>query len=328
MAKTDWNGIRIANGIPGEINPERGWTGSANHMVAHGRDASLYATITSTTDRYRRMQEIFNGHKLIEPNLAWKATFDVKNLLAERVTPIFVQALETSSEFADFAKILSQWDYKDTIKTAAPLIFQAMIMEVADLAYGRVVDDALRNRMLQRWEFWQERIGQALANPAASPLFDSAAVRDQLIREAAQITRRKLSSQYGAASNAWSWGEAHKLRFVGPLCVKEKSCWFGSHDLPLAGSGQTLARGAIFFRRDGKHRFDPWSVVSLRIMVDFSKPDRIRFSHPGGVVGRTFHPNLDDGLSSAFSPEAERYLWTTREAIETSAKHKLLIRPY
>ena len=326
-AVEDWRAGPVPpDRMPGEFNPTRGWTGSANQMVASGPSASRFATLTAHSGRYRRMRSVFGDDRPISPERAWQATFDIENNVARALAPIIVAALRGEAETERLAAVLTEWDFQDATDTAAPLIFQAVIVELAEIAYGRLVDVPARTALLRHWEIWLERLAAGIKHPQSTPLFVDAATRDAAIRSATRSAKRKLAATYGQNPRTWRWGDAHQLRFVGPLCASEEPCWLGGRAVAWPGSGQTLFRGGIHYRLTGSNRFDPWSVTSLRLMVDFATPDRIRYALPGGVVGRTFHTHLSDGIEAALDPESRRYLWTTRAAARAHARHRLVLR--
>ncbi len=327
MAASDWSGFRSPAEMPGELDPERGWSGSANHMVARGPDAATYATAIGASYRYRRMQELFDGEAPISPATAWGATDDLVNLFARQVSPIIADALKTNTRTAQLGQMLAEWDHRDTADAPAPLIFQAIIVELADIAFGRLVEDDLRTRLLKDWKVWHERLFTGIVRPDSTPLFANDDDRDELVIQAAIRAMTKLERQYGADPRDWRWGDAHRLQLVAPLCSPGESCLFGGHDIALPGSGETLLRGQYDYKLDGEERFNPWSVVSMRLMVDFAEPDRIRYTLPGGVVGRTFHEHLDNGVDHHFGSEPARFMYTTRAQIERHGVHRLILIP-
>lgn len=323
-AATDWPAMLSAHERPGVVDPPRLWAGTANHMTASAMLGGRYATSSAASYRYRRMIELFDRPGPISADDAWRAQFDVLNLFARDVAPLMARALSQHAETAAFGVRLDAWDHRDAAERAEPLIFQALVIELADLAYGRLVDEPLLSRLLRRKPYWHERLRDALLRPGENGLFADRADRDALIVEAAKRAEAKLLRDYGPDPARWTWGAAHTLEMVGPLQLKGAlGMLLGARSIPLAGSGETLNRSGFSYRIDGPDRFAGSSVVSFRMMVDFARPDRIRIHHPGGPTGRTFHPHLANGLAGADDAGSERWLWFTRDAVEAAAVAEL-----
>ncbi len=325
----NWAGLIPGDEMPTELEPPRGWTGTANHMTAPRDFAYPYATSVSPSYRYRRMQQLFSAPQVSAQD-AWAAHHDDFNLFAQEIAPILASALRETPD-ADIAALgdtLAQWDYHDRIDAVAPTVFQEMIRQLARLTYEDELGPDLTADMLRSWYFWHERF-RAMLIAGASPWFDdgrTGSLEDlpTLIRRAGQETRAALTARYGAQPEDWMWGAVHRVRFRGPLRLDGPAGRLtGNRDIAMPGSGETLQRALFPFHRP----FDPYWAASLRMTADLNDPDKIRAVMPGGVVGRTFHAQLSDQIDDWLDPNAQTYWWFSDAAIETNTRTVLTLRP-
>jgi len=89
----------------------------------------------------------------------------------------------------------------------------------------------------------------------------------------------------------------------------------------MSGSGETLKRALYPFHTP----FDTQWTASLRMTADLNDPDKVRAVLPGGVVGRTFHPNLNDQVEAWADEATETYWWFSDEAIEANSRSSLIL---
>ena len=110
-----WEGFIPKSDLPHMINPERGWVGTANHDTRPDEYPYYYSSHFSPYYRYMRLKEFFsNGNKLAAKDL-WDLIFDVKNMQAKSLVPLFVKNLNEDKRTAELAEILSAWNQEDEI---------------------------------------------------------------------------------------------------------------------------------------------------------------------------------------------------------------------
>lgn len=327
-AEDAWAGFVPGAAMPGELDPPRGWTGTANHMTAPPDFPYAYTTYASPGFRYRRMQELFNRPGLVTAADAWAAHHDDLNVFAREAAPILAQALSAAPETADLGALLEAWDYRDRVDTPAPTVFQAVIRQLARLTYEDDLGPELTAEMLNVWYIWHERFALMLRD-GGSPWFDDARTDEvedlaALIRRAGEAARAELTERYGPGPRHWRWGAVHRVRFRGPLRLDGLAGRLtGNRDVAMPGSGETLQRAVYPFGRP----FDPYWGASLRMTADLNDPDKVRAVLPGGVTGRVFSRHLADQVSAWLDPEAEVYWWFSDEAIRAATRTELVLTP-
>lgn len=325
----NWAGPIPPAEMPGEIDPARGWTGSANHMTAPDDYPYVYTSYASPSYRYRRMQALFDAPQ-VSADDAWAAQYDTVNVFAHDLAPILADALIAADDAAlrEMGETLLAWDGRDDRDSVETTMFQETIRHLARLTFEDELGAELAADYLSNWYVWQERF-DAMVQDGGSPWFDDVETSGTetlpvLIRQAGRAALDRLSETYGADRANWRWGEVHRMRFQGPLRRDGLvGALTGNRDMAMAGSGETLMRALYPFDQP----FSPQWSASLRMTADLNDPDKVRAVLPGGVVGRTFHPNLSDQTALWTSPEPQTYWWFSDEAISAAARSELVLAP-
>ncbi len=81
-AEDNWDGRIPAAEMPMEINPERDWSGTANHDILPDDYPYAYSTHFSPSWRYRRLIELFEQPQ-VDTADHWRFLMDNKNMMAE-----------------------------------------------------------------------------------------------------------------------------------------------------------------------------------------------------------------------------------------------------
>ncbi|MEL6825284.1 MAG: penicillin acylase family protein [Pseudomonadota bacterium] len=323
----NWGGQIPADQMPGEIDPQRGWTGTANHMTAPADYPYVYTTFASPGYRYRRMSELLAASAVTAEEL-WSTQYDTLNVFARDLTPIYVAAWTASEDptLQDLATLLGDWDFHDREDSLATTVFQETTRHLARMTFEDQLGSDMTELYLSNWYVWQERFGLTV-QAGTSSWFDDIRTTEtedlqDLIRLAGLAAIDRLSSTYGTDRSKWKWGRVNQMRFVGPLRRDGLAgSLTGNRNIPMSGSGETLKRALYPFHTP----FDTQWTASLRMTADLNDPDKVRAVLPGGVVGRTFHPNLNDQVDAWADETAETFWWFSDAAIEEHARASLVL---
>lgn len=324
----NWHGRIPFDEMPSSINPEKGWVGTCNHKAVAADFPYYYSSHLSPSYRYKRLMQLLNkpGMKTVDDH--WNFQRDTMNLMAKEIAPVMEEALSSFQETEDMGKILSQWDYKDDIDKAGPVVFQTVYREFASLVFKDELGETLSNTMLNNWYFWQERLGKMVA-AGDSVWFDNVDTEDKkesmtdLFRQAALIAKEKTGEKIGSNPESWAWGDLHQMEFVSPIRRNgfgKGLLGAGSHSAP--GSGETLYRGIYKFS-------DPYNVImpaSLRMVADLGDKDKILAVLPGGVSGRLFDPHNKDQVEPYMNGD-KLYWWFSDSAIKEHQVSELMLVP-
>lgn len=323
----NWAGPIPPSEMPGEIDPERGWTGTANHMTAPADYPYVYTSYASPSYRYRRMRELLEADQLTAEDV-WAAQYDTVNVFARDLAPIFAEALMTSDDDAlkEIGRLLSDWDYSDDSEGLETTLFQEIVRQLAVQTYEDELGEDATKAYLANWYVWQERF-DAMVQAGNSPWFDDTRTQETedltaLIHRAVGLALDRLTADYGPDRSKWLWGERNQMRFNGPLRLDGlMGKLTGNRNVPMSGSGETLKRALYPFHNP----FDTQWTASLRMTADLNDPDKIRAVLPGGAVGRTFHRHLADQTAVWADDDAVSHWWFSDDAISQNTKSELLL---
>jgi penicillin amidase len=322
-----WNGIIPFDQMPGVINPQSGWTGTANHRTLPADYPFAYSTYFASSWRYRRMKELLDGTERIGAEEHWDFLWDTKNTMAAELAPIMAEALSAHDDTREMADVLRAWDAMDQPDVVAPTIFQATYRQFARLTFEDELGQEVAARMLSGYYFWQERLAR-LARENQNAWFDDVTTseletRDDLFHSAALLARDELTELLGPDLQNWLWGKVHTVTFSSPTIPgKFAAGLLGGGTMPKDGSGETINRATYRYAAP----YDAVYIASLRFVADLADPDKIMAVVSGGVSGRQFDPHLKDQLAAWQSGEPS-YWWFSDEKIRAHTDHELRLEP-
>jgi len=325
----NWGERIPAGDMPGEVDPARGWTGTANHMTAPADFPYTYTTYASPPYRYRRMKELFTADSVSAAD-AWAAQYDITNVYARDLAPIFASALSDAGaeHLRQMGEDLTRWDHRDEASAIAPTLFQETARQLARLTFEDELGPDAAAAYLSNWYVWQNRF-EVMVKDGTSPWFDDTRTDEvedlpALIRRAGSAALERLNQDYGSDRSNWAWGKVHTITFQGPLRQSGlPGDLTGNRTISLPGSGETLLRALYPYD-------DPFAAkwfASLRMTADLSDTEKVRAVLPGGVVGRSFNPHLNDQTDPWMNAQAETYWWFSDEAIEANTINTLTLNP-
>lgn len=328
-AEDNWQGWIPFEEMPHTSNPERNWLGTANHWLIEPDYVHYYSNYASASFRYRqlknRMAEDKDGLSVDDH---WSIQRDTKNLLAEAVTPLLIDALAEDETTQPLADVLRGWDCHDTVDQSAPTVFQTVFTEFARETFEDELGTETADLMLGTWYFWQERLLHMI-RAGQSSWFDDQSTSDvtetmeDLIRRAGRSTVEKLSPKLGRNPIDWMWGRTHTMQFDNPIRRSGVGReWLGTSPRAVDGSGETLYRGWYSLKDPHKVAF----AAALRMVVDFGDSEKVRAVLAGGSAGRTFHPHQKDQLDAYFTGEPLHW-WFSDKAIAEHEQSRLVLNP-
>jgi len=322
-----WAGMIPFQQMPGVVNPQRGWAGTANHRTVPADYPYAYSTYFAASWRYRRMLELLDGADVISAEDHWRFMWDTKNTMAAELAPIMASALAADEQTRVMADVLLAWDSMDEPDAVAPTIFQATYREFARLTFEDELGADVAALMLDAFYYWHERLAR-LSRDNDNAWFDDVTTderetRDDLLRRAALLARAELTERLGGDMDDWRWGRVHTVTFSSPVIPgKFAATLLGGGTSPKGGSGETLNRASYRFAEP----YDAVFIASLRFVADLGDPDKVMALVSGGVSGRQFDPHLTDQLDAWRSGEPQ-YWWFSDEAIRAHAASELTLEP-
>lgn len=327
-SQDNWVGWIPQDQMPHAMNPSKGWLATANHKTVTKEYPYYYSSMAASSYRYARIKELLSEPGAKPATVHWEYQRDTDNLMARRLAPILAQALDQEPRTQPLARLLTKWNHRDDVDQAAPLVFQAVILEFARQVFVDELGPKITQALLESLYFWQERL-MAMTMAGDSAWFDDirtqgkTETRDDLLRRAGLTALAEISQRIGPDPAAWRWGELHTLELVSPLRRKGFGKeLLGTGPMPMGGSAETIYRS----RYSSKKPFDVTISAALRMVVDMSDSEKIMAVLPGGVVGRQFSPHQADQVP-AFMNGDILYWWFSDQAINENTKHRLVLKP-
>lgn len=325
----NWEGWVPFDEMPHRRNPDRGWVGTANHNTVDPDFPYYYSNYASPSYRYRRLkQRIAENEDGLTVDDHWSIQRDTKNLMAEELTPILIEALAADEATNNLADILKEWDFHDTVDQAGPTVFQTVYAEFVKAVYVDDLGEELTDKMLGNWYYWQERF-QQMVTAGDTDWFDDQGTPEvtetmtDMIQRAGKAAIARMSPELGSDPKSWDWGKVHTIQWYNPLRRSGVGTdWLGTAKLPMDGSTETLYRGMFSFGEP----YDVAVSAALRMVVDFGDSDKVRAVMGGGTTARTFHPHQKDQVEAYLSGEPKHW-WFSDEAIKEHAKSSLQLVP-
>jgi penicillin amidase len=326
-AQDNWTGWIPKDEMPGSINPERHWVGTANHDTRPDDYPYYYSSHFAPDYRYRRIHEAMASADTLSAEQNWELANDTRNLLAVKLAPLMAQWLRGDESTVVLAELLEQWDFRDDSDSVGATVFHVVYEQLPDLVFNDDMSPALAKRFLNSRYFFQQRFDNALL-AGESPWFDNgetAAVETaaKLVILAGRIALDQLQETLGPDSSAWQWGAANRMIFVSPLRTEGFGRdWLGGGEHPGRGSHETLNRAGY---STDKFPYTTAYIASARLVMDFADNEKIMASLPGGNVARQGHPwfasQLDNYLTGDWIP-----WWRNENLVIEHARHTLELR--
>lgn len=306
-----WDGW--LTGLPGELNPPRGYVATANTKPEHPlADAISTAYIPDfRLDRIRSLIEATPAHtpeSVQEIQLDW---WD--GHAAERVP----QLLEgVAPEYNTCARLLLTWDHAsgpDSQGAAVWAVFQGALIE-------RVVGDALGEVGL---DLYQAAVvaGRSVLDADLDVFVDD---RHAAVRDALDVTCATLEAELGDDPKGWTWGRLHPLRIRHPFAMESDALGsFNMPERPYGGSHNTVNQSGYSWHNE---TLEATWIASLRLVVPMSDPGRATFIYPGGEAGLPGHPHFAD-LFETYMDGRQLPLYFHDDDVEAHAVETLVLRP-
>ena len=322
-----WMGMIAPDEMPGQMEPERGWVGTANHDTRPDSMEQYYTSYASPTYRYRRMSEVLDEAENMTTADQLALMLDTQNLQAPKLLPALIETLEASEDHADLAALLADWDARDDAEAAAPLLYHRLYQQIAYETFVDKMGDALAREYLKSWYVWQERFDRLVAGPDSAWFNDTRTPEREtlpdLILRAADIVRPQLAERHGEDPANWTWGSEHRIAFFSLLRPSgPERDTFGFAERPMSGSGETLMRARTTFMSEAVEFF-----ASMRFVADLGDADKVEAVLSGGAVDRQLHPHQKDQLPAWSDGELTNW-WLSPHRIVANAVTLQILNPH
>lgn len=294
LADYDWLGYLHFAALPQIDDPQSGRIVTANNDI---RPPRYRRFLGQSFDRSLRAERI--GQLLAELPHATPEAFQAIQLddysgplhrFVRTHLPVVAPTLPL-----DLAAALSGWNGRMDPNRPEPLIATAWLYATA----RRVLGDELGAEPFDAWWFWQTDVLNRVlrqdrwCDDAQTPSRENC--RDA-VRMAFPEALNALRRDFGADWQSWSWGASHAVTFRHPVFAQVPTIgdWL-TRTVPAPGDQFTINRGGSIARNGTG--FADIHGPGLRMVVDMSHPDQLRFNLAGGQSGHPISPHYDDLLS-------------------------------
>jgi penicillin amidase len=279
----EWQGYVPFDALPSAINPVRGYVASANERVAaddypyplHGAWGSGY--------RAERIHQALGQITDVDRASVVALQNDVKSRRAERLCPPIVEHLSGSSEeeVEQVRTILSTWDYRYTLESVAPTIFETLM----DVWQERVLLEYFPAR-LSTLLLTQTGVASRLIEHGDLEWFKQD-IHAELVAAAA-YAMHQVHARFGTNPAGWHWGVVHRANWRHPLSNADRRD-FDIGPRPVDGGNETVRNTGV-----GQPGFSAVAGAEYRIVVDFAEPHAFLAVQNIGNSGQPGHPHYAD----------------------------------
>ena len=310
-----WTGYVPFDGLPHAYNPPRGYVASANQRIVPADYPHPIYGAYSQGHRGIRIDQVFAGGPA---DLAATVALqnDIKNIRAERCCPGILALLAGRDDAAarTLAGILQGWDYRYTLDSPAPTVFETFMFHWQRRVLGvhvppRLLDltsqqTGLAVHLLERPDLDYFPAGTAAAAVAAAG--DAVAA---------------LGARLGADPQGWNWGTVHLAHWAHPLSNAASAAAFDIGPAPVAGGSHTVCNTG--------GELPPHAASSgaeYRIVVDFAEPKSFRAVQNIGNSGVPGSPHYRDQFDD-WRAGGYHTVHLDRAAVEADLESRTEIRP-
>lgn len=325
----EWNGFHPFEENPVSFDPPRGWLASANNPTVEPPSPFYISAWWEPVDRISRIGEVLTSQDRLSVDDMKRLQSDSLLPAARELTPLVLEAFDppppAGEPVGEALEILRSWDYVMDAGQAAPTLFAAFHRQLFEEIFQDELGEDLIRAYRSRGNLPDTMVRTVLKRGAGHWIDRIDTPRVEELPEILQAAFRKavtrVSVRWGPGPMNWVWGDVHTLTMVHPLGMASRifGWYFSLGPFPVSGSKGTVRK--MGFRSDD---FRVVSGASVRQITDFSDPDGLLGSIPGGQSGIPASPHYDD-LSELWLTGSYHPIPLNREAIQEA--HRLVLRP-
>ncbi|WP_106496555.1 penicillin acylase family protein [Lentibacillus sp. Marseille-P4043] len=239
-----WQGYIPFDELPTVVNPDKGFIATANNKVVGEQYPYHISNVWAQPYRYERIAEVLAANDNLTVDDMQDLQMDQTNLQAREFVPMFMKVLEgadISDTESEALTLLEEWDYKDDVRYAQPLIFHTWMDEVEAVLYDDEIPENMMDLFGSRGQTTDELLRKA-ANGGNSVWIEENGGLKEVLHISLTNTIKQLASSFGDDLSAWEWGDYHQVQFYHPLSdVSPVLAFFFNREdsIPVGGSSVT-----------------------------------------------------------------------------------------
>ena len=333
----EWAGFYDMDALPAEVNPARGWIGTANEMnLPPGFPGDRVITRDWPAPfRAERIADVIGPAAGSTVADMVRLQVDYVSVPARRVVRALAGQRWTDPAAERAARLLAAWDGTLAADSAAAAVFQVW--------YRRHLRPALRQLALEQI-LPPEKVQAALAavlpeddlagdpridldlieNPGSRLGTNPAEVLAGLFEASLSAAMTDLTGLLGPAEQDWTWGRLHQARLAhpaGPALPAAARAQAAIEPRPRGGSSDTVA--ATTYLPD----FTQAAGATFRLVVDVGEWDNSVVMNSPGQSGDPASPHYAD-LYALWAADGAVPLLYSRDRIEAVAQERIRLVPH
>lgn len=305
-APDQWQGTIPFDELPHMFDPLSGYVASANQRIVPDTWPQPIYGAYSQGHRGVRLVQALGGRGVSDTQANVALQNDVKNCRAERLAPHILRHL--GGEAGVFRRDLGDWDYRYTLTSIAPTLFETFMALWQREVIGQYVPERLLDLTHQ-----QTGLAASLLEDDNIAYFPDATAAH--VRAVAGQTLSVLRDRLGNDEAAWQWGRIHQAHWHHPIGDP-------AHDI-----GPADVDGGSHTLRNTGGELPPHAASSgaeYRIVVDFAAPDRFLAVQNIGNSGVPGSRHYDDQFEAWLRGEYH-IVHLRRESVEANCEARMAI---
>lgn len=237
----EWEDFIPFDELPRVVNPEKGFIATANNKIAGDAYPYHISNVWAEPFRYERISEVLDAGNDLAIEDMQDLQMDHMNLQAREFMPLFEAGLgdvSLTGPEQEAMDLLDEWEYKDSVDLAQPLIFRTWMDEIEVILY----DDDIPESMMGLFGAQAQTTDELLRAGDDSMWIEENGGLQKVLHTALENTMEQLSDEYGANISEWTWGDYHRVEFEHPLSGVNSilAHFFNPEDpMPVDGSSVT-----------------------------------------------------------------------------------------
>src|SRR5680860_1124712 len=294
----DWTGSFIPfESLPSVLDPDEGRIVTANQAVI-GNEYPPYLTNTWTYGyRSDRILDLLEDKARLSVDDMAAIQLDDRNTFAPTFVPYLLDILLPSPYLASGQQLLADWDYDQSVDSAAAAYFNSVWRQTLALTFRDQLPESIWPEGGDRW---YEVMRRLLAEPNSlwwDDLDTESVVetRDEILFLAMSRARDELVRLQSRRPVEWTWGHHHRMNLenqsLGQSDIGLVGRLFNRGSYRVAGGGDLVNATQWDASSEG---FSVTAAASMRMVVSLADFDASRWINLTGASGHAFNDHYVD----------------------------------
>lgn len=276
----------------------------------------------------RRVQQLLGDRTDLDLDDMAEVQNDSRQGLASRLVPILLDVPVGGPYFRNAQELLRDWDYDQTVDSAAAAYFNAVWSNLLRETFG----DQLPARVpVSGGERWWTVVDRLLDRPRSAwwddvSTEDRRENRDDILLRAMRSARDELTRLQSRTASRWTWGHQHTLSLENqPLGQSDNALvtrLLNRGDWEVPGGPDSVVGGGY----DADDGYAATRVASMRMLVPLGDLDAARWINLTGVSGHAFSENYTDQTDLWAAGETRPWPFAP-DAVEEVTDQTLVLEP-